>query len=836
MTAATQGLQQRYLSGMLRYLTGAGEEALQSAYEVGRLAIAHGLGALEMLAIHQKCLATAMQNARDVQESAWMATQAGNFFAESLSPYEMALRGFREANARLNSNLEELQAAKTNLFEKHSQLLTAHQALETERRRYRDLFSFAPDGYLVTDLEGRIEEANRAAETLLGVPNEGLAGARLIEFVVEPTHMVFESRHRQLLEDGADQVQDWQVDILSRSGVAFPATLSVRVVRNPSGIPCSVRWLLRDITERKRIEEERAHLLVREQVARAQSESAQRFAFLAELGALLVASLDCETTLQAVARRVVPYLADWCLVYLVEQDGQMRLLCEAEADPTNRDGASQSARARVAVAPGSCIARVLSEGRAQTFSEVPEGCGELIAERPELFDVLLRQDMKSLALVPMQTQGNPLGLIVLGAVQPGRYQDDHLALVEDLARRCALAIDNTRLYRAMIAERDKAAEASLAKDEFLAILSHELRNPLVPILGWARNFRNNPLVAASPVLGQGAETLERNARNILRLADDCLDLVRISERKVNLEKGLLDLNHILRGSIEALRQMAQEKGLRIETSLPDSSLWILADRSRLEQVVNNLLINAIKYTGAGGLLSIRSAKGKDHAEIEIKDTGIGIAPEFLEQIFQPFRRGSKEWLASDGGLGLGLTIARRIVEMHDGTIWAESPGLGRGSIFHLRLRLAPAEAATTASGLTACQPPAHSNSVGVLLIDDQKDVTNLIKMELESLGYRVLTATDGQAGLETAIREAPDVIVSDVKMPRMDGYELIQKLRRVPGLASVPVIALTGFGMKKDADAALAAGYAAYLNKPVEANELSDLIESLAAHRRTLGS
>jgi PAS domain S-box-containing protein len=830
---AGQDLQDRYLAGMLRYLAGAGEEALQSAYEMGRTAIAEGLGGLEMLAIHQKCLAAAMSNARDLPESAWMAMRAGNFFAESLSPYEMALRGFREANARLNQNLDELRAAEAKLLDKHSQLLAAHQALEMERRRYRDLFSFAPDGYLVTDLEGRIEEANQAAEALLGVRSGGLAGTRLLEFVVE-TPDAFEKSRTQLLKDDAGKVQDWQFDIKSRNGAAFPATLSVRVVRNASGSPVSVRWLLRDNTERKRMEEERAGLLVREQVARAQSESAQRFAFLAEIGVQLVASLDCETTLESVARRVVPYLADWCLVYLVEPDARIRLLCAADADPTRRDLANQLARVPIAVAPDSRMARLLSDGRAQTFSEAPDGLAELFAEQPELFSFLVRQDMKSLALIPMQTQGNALGLIVLAAVQPDCYQGGNLALAEDLACRCALAAANTRLYRAMIAERDKATEASLAKDEFLAILSHELRNPLVPILGWARNFRTNRLVAENPVLNQGVESIERNARNMVRLTDDCLDLVRISERRVTLEKELLDLNQIVQGSIQALSQMAQEDGLRLATSLSDSSLWVFGDRARLDQVVNNLLINAIKYTEAGGLVSIRSAPRENQAEIDIEDTGIGIAPEFLEQIFQPFRRGSQEWLTSDAGLGLGLTIARRIVEMHDGSIWAESPGLGGGSTFHLRLRLASGEPAASAPVLRAPQAAIRSSHVSVLLIDDQKDVTDLIKMDLESLGYKVLTATDGQTGLEMAIREVPDVIVSDVKMPRMDGYELIQKVRGVPALASVPMVALTGFGMKKDADAARTAGYAAYLTKPVESSELSVLIESLTRQRSAL--
>ena len=442
--------------------------------------------------------------------------------------------------------------------------------------------------------------------------------------------------------------------------------------------------------------------------------------------------------------------------------------------------------------------------------------------------------MQSLLLVPVVTHGQPLGLVVLGAAQPHHYQDDHLALVEDLARRCALALENAQLYSAMTAERDKAADANRAKDEFLGILSHELRNPLVPILGWARRLKKSPAVVKDSVLSAGVETLERNALNILRLANDCLDLVRISKSKVTLEKQLLDLNQTAIGSIEALRQTATEKGLRLETRLWPSTVTVLGDRTRLNQVMNNLLLNAIKYTDGGGSITIRSSANVREAEIEIKDTGIGIATEYLEQIFQPFRRGSKEWLTSDGGLGLGLAIARRIVEMHGGGIWAESAGVGQGSTFRVRLPLASPRFSARDSNDSLPAGHAPVASLRVLLIDDQKDVAELTSMELQALGHVVLTATDGQSGLETAIRELPDVIISDLKMPRMDGYELIQNLRRVSRLASVPVIALTGFGMKKDIEAALAAGYDACLNKPVEVVELSAVIQRLVAQRVVL--
>ncbi len=830
MTDFGPEITQQYLSWLKDYLSAGGEAALQGAYELGRRAISAGLGTLDMLAIHQQCLSAVMRETGSSSESADVADRAANFFAESLSPFEMALRGFSEANAQLSNNLEDLRTAEDSLLQQHSELLAAHQALEAERRRYRDLFDFAPDGYLVTDLHSHIEEANRAAEALLSATSGSLRGVPLRQFIVEEMQAAFLEWLSSLADADAGRSQDRQLDIRSAAGITFPATLSVRVVRDEAGLPAGLRWLVRDATEGKRIEAQRAQLLVREQVAMAQAAAAQRFAFLAEISSLLASSLDCESTLTAVARRIVPYLADWCFVYVVEPDLAIRFLCAAHQDASKADPANALQRETVCVDAGSRIARVFHTGRPELISEAPETtAGEAAPIR-----FLWEQGAQSQLLVPIVTHGQALGLIVLGSATPHYYQEDHLVLVDDLARRCALALENAQLYSAMTAERDKAADANRAKDEFLGILSHELRNPLVPVLGWARRLKKSPAVVKDSVLSAGVETLERNALNILRLANDCLDLVRISKSKVTLEKQLLDLNQTAIGSIEALRQTATEKGLRLETRLWPSTVTVLGDRTRLNQVMNNLLLNAIKYTDPGGAITIRSFANVRAAEIEIRDTGIGIAPEYLEQIFQPFRRGSKEWLASDGGLGLGLAIARRIVEMHGGGIWAESAGVGQGSTFRVRLPLASPRLSAPGSDddLSAGQLPIAS--LRILLIDDQKDVAELTSMELQALGHVVLTATDGQSGLETAIREVPDVIISDLKMPRMDGYELIHNLRGIPGLAPVPVIALTGFGMKKDIEAALAAGYDACLNKPVEISELSAVIQRLAAQRLIL--
>jgi PAS domain S-box-containing protein len=839
-----------YLAALLGYLARDGEEELHSAYELGRRALVDGVGCLEMLAIHEECLAIALRVASSREESVRIAEHAGRFLVEILSSFEMSLRGYRETNARLSRNLRELQAAEAELRDQRDRLLraereqrrhrerllAAHQALETEQLRYRELFDFAPDGYLVTGLDGTILEANRAAEVLIGVSGRNLIGRRLMEWMPEDARQVLAERIRILLEDGTDRATEWQLEIMPHSGTCFPVTLGVRAVHDSDGLPVNLRLLLRDVSERKRIEEQRARLLVREQVACAQGEAAKRFAFLAEVSALLVSSFDCETTLGGVADLTVPYLADSCLIYLTDRENGVRLLCSSHANQASAGRAGLVNRSLNVSGPQSKLASVLRTRRTEIFSSTSGGAPERGASTdPELLSFQMEENRASFLVVPMQSHSRVLGLIVLAAAKEGHFNQDYVALAEDLARRCALAVENAQLYRAMAAERDKAAEANRAKDEFLAVLGHELRNPLVPILGWARNLGKNRAAAEDSSVSQGAAAIERNARNILRLADDCLDLARISERKVALVRELLDLNQIVRDSIEALRLLARGKELTLETRLAPEELWVKGDRTRLDQVIYNLLMNAFKYTGAGGVISVSSVRMEDTAEIEIKDTGIGIAPEFLEQVFQPFRRGNRESHTSDASLGLGLAIARKIVELHGGTIWAESPCMGGGSAFHLRLELVRADDSAAGPHLPVVWKQEHPDFLRVLLIDDHKDTRELIRMELESLGYGVLTAPDGQAGLDTAIRCAPDVIVSDLRLPKIDGYELIRRVRCIPGLNSVPAIALTGLGMKKELESALAAGYDAHLNKPAEVNEIAALVQKLTLPRRAAG-
>jgi CheY-like chemotaxis protein len=286
-------------------------------------------------------------------------------------------------------------------------------------------------------------------------------------------------------------------------------------------------------------------------------------------------------------------------------------------------------------------------------------------------------------------------------------------------------------------------------------------------------------------------------------------------------------------AIQAVRQTAESKGLLLKVEMLPVSALALGDEIRLEQVILNLLVNAVKYTEPGGEIRITGRLQEGEAEIEVTDTGAGIHPAFLEQIFQPFRRGATSRLSNQSGLGLGLSIARHIVEMHGGRIWAESRGVDAGSTFRVRLPLAALAPAETPKEHRLPQRAGETGHSRVLIIEDSADILFLLKIELEMLGHIVYTASDGERGWELAMTHRPDLIISDIKMPGLNGYDLIKKFKEAHELAAVPVIALTGLGGKADIERAIEAGFDACITKPAEPYEISALIKKLSESRAT---
>ena len=369
-------------------------------------------------------------------------------------------------------------------------------------------------------------------------------------------------------------------------------------------------------------------------------------------------------------------------------------------------------------------------------------------------------------------------------------------------------------------------EANRAKDIFLATLSHELRTPLTPVLGWVNLLRSGGPGADAALMTQGLDAIERNARLQARLVDDLLDISRVVSGKLRIEWEPVNLCTVIESAVETVRAESAARGVELTVDTPDYPIVVQGAPLRLQQIVWNLLSNAVKFTPRGGRVSLRAWRERGEARIEITDTGIGIDTEFLPHVFDRFRQADGTTTRQFGGLGLGLAIVRALAELHGGWVRAESEGLGLGARFTLGLQCAVAaheheeqEVGDEGTG----------EMVRVLVVDDSSETVELLQMLFSRRGYEVSGAVSAEEAITRAREKSPGLIISDISMPNTDGYELLAELRRMPGLESVPAIALTGHAMDEDRERALAAGFTVHIPKPVDPDELMRVVRRLTA-------
>jgi len=383
---------------------------------------------------------------------------------------------------------------------------------------------------------------------------------------------------------------------------------------------------------------------------------------------------------------------------------------------------------------------------------------------------------------------------------------------------------------------EELREASRLKDEFLATVSHELRTPLTAILGWAHLLRSGQV--DETVATTALETIERNARAQSQLIDDLLDVSRIITGNLRLDVRQIDPASFMESAIESLRPAAEAKDVRIQKVIDTGVVSVAGDPARLQQVIWNLLSNAIKFTPKGGRVQVRLERINSHIEIAVSDTGAGIDPEFLPHVFERFRQADQKTTRRHGGLGLGLSIVRHLVELHGGTVQAESPGEGLGATFVVKLPLVPvyqkddlAERVHPAARetLPVYHCPERLDGLKVLVVDDEFDTREVLRAGIGQCGAEVLTASTVREALEAIEGERPDLLISDIGMPGEDGYELIKQVRALPAGrgGKMPAIALTAYARTEDRLRALRAGYQMHISKPVELAELVAVMASL---------
>jgi len=401
------------------------------------------------------------------------------------------------------------------------------------------------------------------------------------------------------------------------------------------------------------------------------------------------------------------------------------------------------------------------------------------------------------------------------------------------------AEERERLLESERAARAESDRASHLKDEFLATLSHELRTPLNAILGWAQLLRARPSDAQQ--IADGLETIERNARVQTQIVDDLLEMSRIISGKLRLDVQQVDLAAVIESSLRTVRPAADAKSIRLQPVLDPRAGPISGDPARIQQILWNLLSNAIKFTPKDGRVQVVLARVNSHVELVVSDTGMGIRPEFLPYLFDRFRQGDASTTRQHRGIGLGLSIVKNLVEMHGGTVTASSAGADKGSTFVVKLPLtivlseSPREegrlhpAAAEAFGARANDTP-RLTGLRLLVVDDEPDARDLLKRILGDYEADVEVASSAREALASIAKQSPDVLISDIGMPEVDGYELVRTVRRLPadrgGLT--PALALTAFARSEDRQRALLAGYQAHLAKPVQASELVTLVASLA--------
>lgn len=366
------------------------------------------------------------------------------------------------------------------------------------------------------------------------------------------------------------------------------------------------------------------------------------------------------------------------------------------------------------------------------------------------------------------------------------------------------------------------AEANRAKDVFLATLSHELRTPLTPVVGWIKLLRSGTLDEKSVL--QALDAIERNAWLQSRLIDDLLDTSRIATGKLQFEPKPTDLNVVVKAAVDTVRTTAASRNIELLLNLSPSSLVVMGEPVRLQQIAWNLVSNAIKFTDAGGKVSVTTGHSGTQALLAVRDTGVGIACEFLPHVFDRFRQADGSTSRRHGGLGLGLAIADALTKLHGGRLEAHSDGVGHGSRFELRLELAP-------TGQVVSEPVderVHSlQGLEILIVEDSPDTLILLSKLFEREGAQVTTASSAAEALHRAALKRPNIIVSDIGMPETDGYELLEQLRILPGLGEVPAIAISGYASKEDRERALAVGYLALVAKPIDVDLLFGLIQEL---------
>jgi PAS domain S-box-containing protein len=682
--------------------------------------------------------------------------------------------------------------------------LSDREESQTAQRLLAAIVASSDDAIIAKTLDGRILSWNAGAEHLFGYAAQEAIGSP-ITIIIPPEKWDEERSILERLSRG-ERIDHFETVRTTKQGRRLDISLTISPIHDGTGRITAASKVARDISAQKSAAE--ALVSLKDELATQ----------LADLRRLHEMSLHLSTTLE-----LRPILEEILRTAAAIKGTDLGLLSLCDADQNElRIGASLG----------------FSEELLNAFERVPSGggpCGRCFRERQPVVvedveidplfaayrDVARRAGFRGVHCTPLITRsGDILGVLSMHFHEPRRPTSRETHVIELCARQAVDFIENARLYRQLW-------EGDRRKDEFLATLAHELRNPLAPISNSLHLLRLTSEL--SPSAERVRQIMERQVGHMVRLVDDLLEISRVTRGKVQLRKESVELAVVIHNAVETSQPLIEEAGHQLAIAVPPEPLTLEADPIRLTQVISNLLNNAAKYTKENGQIWLTARAEGDEVVVSVRDNGIGIAAEHLPRIFEMFSQITPSLDRAQGGLGIGLSLVRALVELHGGRIEAKSEGLGQGSEFIVRLPLAPAVSRSIRpANLPELLGPPHP-ARRIVVVDDTRAAVYTLARLLETMGQQVRTANDAAMALELVRKERPDLVISDLAMPNMNGYELAQRLRQDPALSGLVLVALTGYGQESSRRQAKEAGFDYYLVKPVSLEALETMLASLPA-------
>jgi PAS domain S-box-containing protein len=683
-------------------------------------------------------------------------------------------------------------------------------------RHLAKVIESSDDAIISKDLNSVIISWNPGAEKIFGYTAAEAIGKSIR--ILIPADLQGEEDVVMAKIRSGEKVDHYETVRVRKDGTLLSISLTVSPIRDDQGTIIGASKIARDVTER-------ARLLAQT------SEYAANTQKLNDVGALVASTLDRESIVQKVTDTAtdLTHAEFGAFFYNVrDQDtGDAYMLYALSGAPWEAFAHFPHPRATRIFAPtfrGEGIVRLADVtadpryGHNAPFHGMPPG----------------HLPVKSYLAVPVKgVDGVVLGGLFFGHSQPGVFTEQHERLAAGTAAWAAVALENARLYA-------EVRDANRTKDDFLAVLSHELRTPLNAILGYSRLLRGGMLTGEH--VDRALETVERNSRWLTQIVEDVLDVSRIVSGKIRLDVQPVEMAAVIENAVLTLKPGADAKGVKVHTLVDPRAGAVSGDPDRMQQVVWNLLSNAIKFTNRGDRVQVRLERIDSHIELIVSDTGAGIRKDFLPFVFDRFRQGDAGPTRKTGGLGLGLSIVRHIVELHGGSVHADSAGPGQGSTFTVKLPMMAVQPSLSsrkrehplAERRTPLAALSDLKGVTVLAVDDEEDALGLLRVVLETAGANVATASSALAALEMIGPLNPDVLVADIGMPEIDGFELIKRVRALPNseVSNVPAAALTAFARSEDRTKALQSGFEMHLAKPVDPGELVASVATLVRRKR----